>query len=115
MLLYKLEHIRYYKNNDFSDQKIIGIYSSKELGEEDMHMHTWIDWDEANNCTEKAYDILTQAGVWDGRVEMSKTLFPDQMSVSFKLYKAWETLYKVKNEEYTPLVQSISTVKVKND
>ncbi len=33
MKFYKLEHIRYYQNNDFSDQKIIGIYSSKELAE----------------------------------------------------------------------------------
>lgn len=68
-----------------------------------------------NNRTEKVYDILTDAGVWDWRIEMPKTLFPDQMSVSFKLYQAGETLYKIKNEEYDPLVQSISTVKVKND
>lgn len=31
MSFYKLEHIRYYKDNDFSDQKIIGVYSSEDL------------------------------------------------------------------------------------
>ena len=34
MNFYLLEHIRYYKDNNFSDQKIIGIYSSKNLAED---------------------------------------------------------------------------------
>ena len=31
MKFFQLEHIRYYDDNDFSDQKIIGIYSSRDL------------------------------------------------------------------------------------
>jgi RHS repeat-associated protein len=66
-----------------------------------------------NNCTEKAYDVLTNAGVWNDHVKMPYTVLPNQMSKQFEIYKKAENVYGLINKKYEPLVKSISTIKNK--
>ncbi len=44
MKFFELQHIRYYSDNLFSDQKYIGIYSSKELAEKKLIEYSKKEW-----------------------------------------------------------------------
>jgi len=64
-----------------------------------------------NNCSEKAYDILKNAGVWDNKVAMPKTITPNQMSKQFEVYQKAEQVYSIFNKSYEPLIQGTKTIK----
>ena len=62
-----------------------------------------------NNCSQKAWDVLRNSGVFDGRLPMPKTFAPDQMYEEFKFYQKSENLYKnVINGSYDVLIKSIT-------
>lgn len=87
------------------DDQIVSQFESLRQQGQSIPETTYSFW--KNNCSQKAWDILSDVGAFDNRIPMPKTFAPDQMSKQFQYYQKAEKVIKFFNNSYNPLIKSI--------